>query len=51
VKGAGTAGGKAARAGIAVAGVHGSGSIMKATTRAKAMARVSVTKDTTRRAA
>jgi hypothetical protein len=37
VKGAGTGGGKAARAGIAGAGVHGSGSIMKATTRAKAI--------------
>jgi hypothetical protein len=45
-------GGKAARAGIAAAGVRGSGSIMKAITRARAIvARVSGMKDTIRPAA
>jgi hypothetical protein len=45
-------GGKAAKVGIKAAGVRGSGSIMKAITRARAIvARVSGMKDTTRMAA
>jgi hypothetical protein len=49
---AGMGGGKAARAGIAAAGVHGSGRIMQATTRARAIvARVIGMRDTIRPAA